>query len=444
MSTTYTPNGQTYHASVTLPADGEAAVVASVNAAGFQYLQDNAAWLFLARKAQANVLNYGADSTGVANSQAAFDSAIAALPATGGTVIIPPGTYLLSAGFASLPSGVSFVGLGLAILKLTANVAFFRWTGTPTNAFVTLANLELDASVTVTTTVIGDGAGAHVLLDNVRIGTSNSGKLSGTLLDLGDADACFHLVDCELVKGIDAGNQINVSTGATCRIVRSKLRALTGQNWLGSFVFWGTSHGGMWDSTIDFSGNGSGIASPTGINIQGDGLAFGGIEFTNSAGANGNDRAWSWTAGKTITIGPCNYHLVAFPFGARFIGGDVLPLAARDSIITWRGQYRYGTSGPISSASFILYDGFDSYVVEDSSSSNPTIYLPTPQPGKTLTVLLVNAYAGGYSGPIYDDDGDTVHAGAAISEGQNQLTTWMVGEVVAGFPKWILVTERTY
>ena len=43
-----------------------------------------------------SVMDFGADATGVANSSTAFQSAIAALPATGGRIIVPYGTFLLN------------------------------------------------------------------------------------------------------------------------------------------------------------------------------------------------------------------------------------------------------------------------------------------------------------------------------------------------------------
>lgn len=43
-----------------------------------------------------NVVDFGADKTGVADSSTAFQNAIAALPATGGKIVIPDGNYLLN------------------------------------------------------------------------------------------------------------------------------------------------------------------------------------------------------------------------------------------------------------------------------------------------------------------------------------------------------------
>jgi hypothetical protein len=62
----------------------------------------------------ANVLDFGADSTGVANSTSAFQAAIDSLPANGGTVFVPVGTFLIDAlSFPNNPKIVNVVGSGI-------------------------------------------------------------------------------------------------------------------------------------------------------------------------------------------------------------------------------------------------------------------------------------------------------------------------------------------
>lgn len=446
MSLVYTFSGQAPTApSYTLPEDGDVANATSVNAA-FIAAGGNITFLLLMLSSAVNVLNYGADPTGVADSQAAFDDAIAALPAGGGIVLVPPGTYLISAGF-SLTTGISFVCSPGTVLKLTSSVPFFRWTGAQTESFVTICNVELDATVPVPIAVIGDGVGVHLLLQNVRIGTSDSGMLSGPALSLGDSNTIFDVVACEFVKGADVSNGVNVGVLSTMRMTRTKLRAIAAQSWANAFVFWSaTSKGGIWESVIDFSNNASGGSSyPTGVDIRSGGLTFSDITFLNTGDSSqAGTKAWSWTAGTQVNIGQCSYPAGSLPFGARFLAPNpVNPQAARSSMIAWRGQFRYSDSGSVSSATFNLLDGYDSYVIEDSSASDPTVYLPTPQPGKTLSVCIVNDHAGAIV-PVYDDDGDTVYTGSSMSEGQRQTTFWVA---VDGFTfdewSWALVAERT-
>ena len=62
--------------------------------------------------AQANVLDFGADSTGSANSTSAFQSAIDSLT-TGGTVFVPKGTYSLDEIYFPNDIAVSLVGDGV-------------------------------------------------------------------------------------------------------------------------------------------------------------------------------------------------------------------------------------------------------------------------------------------------------------------------------------------
>jgi hypothetical protein len=59
-----------------------------------------------------NVVEYGADNTGVADSSAAFAAAYAAIPATGGTLWIPAGTYLCSSAGLKPKQNTTILGAG--------------------------------------------------------------------------------------------------------------------------------------------------------------------------------------------------------------------------------------------------------------------------------------------------------------------------------------------
>lgn len=59
-----------------------------------------------------NVLDFGADPTGNADTVPALVAAQAALPSTGGIIRIPPGLYRMDSGFAVTKTGVSIVGGG--------------------------------------------------------------------------------------------------------------------------------------------------------------------------------------------------------------------------------------------------------------------------------------------------------------------------------------------
>lgn len=62
--------------------------------------------------AQLNVLDYGADPTGVADSTSAIQAAIDAVPTQGGTVYIPAGLYLVNSTITVAKSFVNVVGDG--------------------------------------------------------------------------------------------------------------------------------------------------------------------------------------------------------------------------------------------------------------------------------------------------------------------------------------------
>jgi hypothetical protein len=62
----------------------------------------------------ANVLDFGADSTGATDSTSAFQAAIDSLPVNGGTIFIPTGTFLIDAlSFPNNPKIVNVVGSGI-------------------------------------------------------------------------------------------------------------------------------------------------------------------------------------------------------------------------------------------------------------------------------------------------------------------------------------------
>jgi hypothetical protein len=74
--------------------------------------------------AQVNVLDFGADRTGVSNSTTKFQAAIDSLPANGGTVYVPSGTYLLDTiEFPVQPKTVNLIGESMWSVILRMNTA---------------------------------------------------------------------------------------------------------------------------------------------------------------------------------------------------------------------------------------------------------------------------------------------------------------------------------
>jgi hypothetical protein len=84
-----------------------------------------------------NIKDYGAKGDGVTNDSAAIASALAAVPASGATVYVPTGVYMVNQTFV-VPSNTRIVGAGknASLIKKSAAVAtaLFDFSGTGTNA----------------------------------------------------------------------------------------------------------------------------------------------------------------------------------------------------------------------------------------------------------------------------------------------------------------------
>lgn len=94
---------------------------------------------------EVSVLKYGADPTGVGNSTAAVQAAIAALPADGGRIHFPAGTYTLTCGQCSFPSGTTVSGDGTGTLIQCAaggTTYLFDFSGSDPNTINTYSCLR--------------------------------------------------------------------------------------------------------------------------------------------------------------------------------------------------------------------------------------------------------------------------------------------------------------
>ncbi len=88
--------------------------------------------------APGNVLRYGADPTGVADSTTAIINAVAQFASSGGRVILPPGTYAISSEIGINDSGISLVGAGRGGLHDTGTqvgaATVIKWVGGATGS----------------------------------------------------------------------------------------------------------------------------------------------------------------------------------------------------------------------------------------------------------------------------------------------------------------------
>ena len=93
--------------------------------------------------AAANVVDFGADRTGVNSANTAITAAIASLPTDGGTVFFPAGTYSISAVLGVTKSNIKLVGEPGSVIEITgANIHnAFEFTAC-TNIFITGLRFE--------------------------------------------------------------------------------------------------------------------------------------------------------------------------------------------------------------------------------------------------------------------------------------------------------------
>ena len=135
-----------------------------------------------------NVLDYGADPTGVADSLAAFDAAIAA----GTQIVIPVGIYKLT-GTWNVPKNKTVIGLG------DADAGEYGRAKLVPTAAVTGAAIELE--------------GEYNWLTNIYIdGTATTGVIGIRIGNVPLANLCFvDSVECDFFKGA-GGKGLHLST----------------------------------------------------------------------------------------------------------------------------------------------------------------------------------------------------------------------------------------
>lgn len=100
---------------------------------------------FAPASATVSVKDFGAVGDTITNDQPAFAAAIAALPSTGGTVVVPPGRYKVTSPTV-LKSGVRIVGDGgmHGAARISATAGAFTWTTHPSK--IVIENLYIDGS----------------------------------------------------------------------------------------------------------------------------------------------------------------------------------------------------------------------------------------------------------------------------------------------------------
>jgi hypothetical protein len=168
-----------------------------------------------------NILDFGADSTGVSDSTNAFASAIAALPATGGVINVPSGTYITETiTLPGWPKSVHLVGEGreTTILQAkNANEAIIEGFGSVTPNFGTsfhyIYGFAFKAHASGST-----GAALDLRffsfseIDNITFKANGSGKFAyGLLFDAGNLPSTYGHCYSNTVNDVAIVNETPVS-----------------------------------------------------------------------------------------------------------------------------------------------------------------------------------------------------------------------------------------
>ena len=220
-----------------------------------------------------NVLNTaysgGADPTGIADSAAAFTAAIAALPAGGGVIVVPPGSYKLA-------SGITFhQGQGMICPGGSSCTSLF-YTGSGTA--ITLSN-----SVTFTG---GQFAGkfAGFYLDGYGAGASAVGIQISDLQGWDLSDAAIYGFQGKGIFFTTGSGWCEEST-VRCRVVQCGTYATANS---GAVVFNGTSFDyGNYDFTIVTLAGTHGVLLYGGAQLRGANLRIRGNFYTRATANTG-------------------------------------------------------------------------------------------------------------------------------------------------------------
>ena len=189
-----------------------------------------------------NVLAYGADPTGVADSTAAIQAAVQA--GAGSEIVFPPGTYTISAAI-QVPSDTTLRSTGHATLRLAAgsNSHVIRIADNATN--VTIRGLEIDGNK-------AENAGGHGITS-------------------GGASSNLAAIDCDIHDCYNDGIRwagVAAVTGVLCRGIRAHdngAAGISGDNldqfsFLGCHAWDNATHGIGW-SGIGTNGSVTGCTS---------------------------------------------------------------------------------------------------------------------------------------------------------------------------------------
>lgn len=189
-----------------------------------------------------NVKDYGALGDGTTNDRAAFVAAIAAVPATGGSVFVPAGEYVISGGgLAWLDKPGSFVGAGAGETRLVFS---------GTDGF-TASNDGLSSEATFTMSglsILTDtaGTGVGVYIQGPTAGVTEEGNRQVILRDcviagVTDSDAWSIGLQVNASYSLVQGCSIRGSRATYGSMTKGiQVSACVDVKFLDNFVYWAT------------------------------------------------------------------------------------------------------------------------------------------------------------------------------------------------------------
>lgn len=432
MSAVYTPGGLSYHASLTLPSDGDPAVVASVNAAGFHYLADNTAFLRLQQAKVFNVRNYGAVGDGSTNDLPAFQAAMSAASG-GGILYIPLGYYVLNGGLTCNPA-VSLVGDPFSSILLLNHatddfLTFDNNTGTGRPA-TRIANLGFGALVANTGKVLHNtGADVECLVDNCDFNGINV-FLNGSIFYNGDSASRWTFRDCNVrvrgnVTGFlqgDAAGQLN--------LIGNNITAPS--TYAEALVYLALGGANIVGNSFDFTAHSSGT-DPVGISVSSGGntpVNITGNRFFTTTGSGPTKFGLSADSGCMIVSSGNSYAAIN---RYKSVG-----LLANGSELDILPSVNVGSSG----STYTISTGVRTTLLRLTGTA-PTLTLPPIlYPGQVLELLIYNASLSPWAG-VTCLGGLPTGFGGVLSGGIMGLIFVAQDYDLSGTPEWVCISERS-
>ena len=192
-----------------------------------------------------SVKDFGAVGDGVTNNYTAFQNAIAAIPATGGTLLIPTGTYYLgTSGILISRSNISIVGEGMPLLNSSSTAlqggTILQGTVVIDGDNINIENLGVDSGTTFVNTYHSgngvDGLAIHNVAQsggiNTNIIVNNVIGVAKLATSIADTSAAVHAVLLESLQQVSGNNIVGAGGwfGVVLKVSNSNFNGIYGYN----------------------------------------------------------------------------------------------------------------------------------------------------------------------------------------------------------------------